>query len=381
MTAVYYPDLTAFAGRFKLEARSPENAKHRPGPFQRGFAYTLFDGDQPLWTVAQEAVSRHSPCALHLSADGWSVVRTGTHTPSLVALDPRGARTVEVDLLKQVFQGERRHEVEGTTAGVRWTGASMSVFVSLSGRPHFSLRTWTGRRIVLDLERSQLVATEDLRDADALRTAEAASVRATLERSAPLASRWNTLEGPQDLATLRAVVSAITHAGLLGLRDAAPLVRAFEGVAVVGLWTDCSTLGCRQARYALRPAAALALRRLGAEPAGFGNHLFFESPTDMAAPWDPTARRLELPDPVADREARARSLTRGATARELLALLGAPDAIEASGWEYDLGGEDGRTLRLRFGLWYSDRVKTIEELRPPAWVTSQERERELARFA
>lgn len=385
MTAVYYADLTAFAGRFKLEARSADNAKPRPGPFQKGFAYTLFDGDAPLWTVRQKDVAHASPHELYLSDEGWSVVRTHGlgrgGSASLVVLDPRGRRTVEVDLLRQVFVKDRAHEVESTSAGSFWTGASMSCFVPLSGRPHFAVRTWTGRRIVLDLERGQLVPHLPEADEVALRTAEAASVRSTLEGAAPLVSAWSGLEGPQDRETLHDVVSAITHAGLLGLRDAAPLVRAFEGVAVVGSWRDCATLGCMQAAFQVRPVAALALRRLGEEPSGFGNHIFYETRTRMASPWDPSARRLEVPDPVADREGRVRSLTPGTSVRDVLALLGAPDAIGPDGWEYDLGGEDGRTLRLRFGWWRSDRVKAIDELRPPTWVASHERERGLARFA
>lgn len=384
MTAVYFADLSAFAGRFKLEARSPANASHRPGPFQRGFVYTLFDGDAPLWSVPQESVAKASPRELHLSPDGWSVVRTHGigfgGSASLAVLDPRGRRTGELDLLRQVFVKDRAHEAESTSAGSFWAGASTSVFVALSGRPHFALRTWTGRRIVLELERGQLVSTLSAADEAALQAAEVASVRAALEAAAPLAATWNALEGPQDQQAARGVAGAITLAGLLGQRDLAPLVRPFEAVAIVVGWQTSSTLRCTQARYWLRPAAALALRRLGAEPAGYGNHLFFETAATMAAPWDPSARRLEVPDPVADREARARSLASGVNAREVLALLGAPDAVEASGWEYDLGGEDGRTLRLRFGWWHTDRVKAIDELRPPAWVTSQDRERELARL-
>ncbi|MGE0707866.1 MAG: hypothetical protein AB7N76_12845 [Planctomycetota bacterium] len=393
MTAIFYGDFDAVSddGTRRLEARSPDNEAEgghsRWGGFQRNFTYTLFDSasERPLWSRPQPK-GEDTPHEAFVSGSGWVVLRThGPLSAGLLVLSPTGEEVLRIDVLTEVFEGWEASaasgEVSYTTAGPFWSRAALAGFLEVQGRSHFFLRTWKGRRIVVDLSGGRLVSPDDALDA-ALVPAVEAKVRSALGRQCPvpldaLGDDWWRNHAVSEW--VESTISAANAAGQLRVEAVVPQLKELERVPLMSGYESTGPLNegggggwwlhCR----GLRLVVQHALRRLGQRPDP--QAVGYEFRRHAGALQEPG----EFPRP-SDRRQAAQAIKGVAKAAKVLARLGVPDFIGRSpdaelgeAWEYDLEGEQGfETLRVTFAR--RGRVARIEDLVPPPWLEDSYRE-------
>jgi hypothetical protein len=210
--------------------------------------------------------------------------------------------------------------IGNTSAGPNWDQCSIALFHQYEGRPFWSIMTWWGRRLAIDLQEGDVLG--DVPGAQL-------SLAGELERS------WifEQLRGTQDaLASgenrdndwwnrvARPAYTAAYHAGTAGLHGAAPFLRAFEscpvtGYSTSGSWYDLDFLP-------LRLIAKMSLLRLGIEPRWISNFIVSNSNTGSRCEY-PEYPFERMPEMIQD----------GVSQRTLLQRLGAPEFINDD-WEY-----------------------------------------------
>lgn len=393
-TDVYFRDLTATSanGRFRVEAKSPDNAD---GPwkrsFQSRFEYRLLETGKPgeVWSRRQpvSAVGRYSsegpPVAIYVSDDGWVVLRTEYTfrggTCELIVVDTAGQDRLRLNIFGTLFPqgGGTLDIIQVSTAGIFWgQHVCHPYFVALQGTNHFCFTTWWGPRLLLNLPAGRVVTVSPEIEPE-LVAAESSFVLSTLEGTRLWEYDTNATINP-GLAkgspgpAVHEVITALLMAARLKLVAAELPVRRLASRPVV--WTtvggnspfEPAPGGVKPAVYqnlAVRQAAQLCLRRLGLQPTRHQTTCLLRGNKY----WQP-----EDPLPF-DRVTRASEVKTGLKPEEVLEQIGAPDFI-SNGWEYDLDGEKPVTLVVRWG---KEGVSEVEEVSPPKWRDGLKRDKQL----
>jgi hypothetical protein len=163
-TDVWFPDVKASSqnGTFLAKAESPENRKKHPAPFQGDFTYSLTDTrtHKLLWRYKGGRDSEPAG-QLFVSNSGKVIALGGRDSLTLFR------RSGEHVAMPDVFQLLPRREVakycDETSAGTLWDQFSWTGFADVSGKEYFYIRTYWGRYILVDLERSRLSADRTVR--------------------------------------------------------------------------------------------------------------------------------------------------------------------------------------------------------------------------
>ena len=167
----YYRDTFAISpdGRYRVDAKSPDNAAGEMRPFASDFTYTLTDQrtKQVVWTRRQPMSRRKAssyasreespPTSLFVRNDG--LVVAGLAGDSIMILEPEdGQKRGEAPILRAFPAVQLDAFVSQTTAGPMWQRGSMWYFVDAAqakgkgARAYFVVRPYWGHRIVVDLE-------------------------------------------------------------------------------------------------------------------------------------------------------------------------------------------------------------------------------------
>lgn len=428
MTAIVYPDCRSESPEreFILEARSPHNGtiNHRDGrppteddfqfkyrQHQREFRYRLVSRSvktsegEVTWERWQ-AKDEDSPHELVVSDGAWSILRTHGFRPELIAVSPEGRDMARVRIVGTSVNLEDADIAEGqlvwvtrrlahSTAGHYWTGNSWRYFLAHEGRPIFVWRTWSGERLVIDLERGALVAPDqaleqalieqEKRGAYGLLSAlstRMTEVRAIVERGR--SGETGNEDDPEQQRLeeqVKLAKSAIHLAGVHRVTSSVPLLRLWEDLDCLGYSTGTTAFPSHWVQVEhFRPIVHHSLRLLGQEPLGFPAFHF----------GDMHGKRLPMPERVPDRRERVRQLRPDMSADAVLELLGGPDHVRRRSykdgriyrwpedWDYDFtDGSEWTTLRI---TWREERKKgvitSISEA-PSDWLASTERETDL----
>ncbi len=395
----YFPDLEARSpdGRFRVEARSPDNAKSSDGAgvprqilFQGNFVYRLFDKSQEreIWSRKQPMQSEGlspkegPPAAVYVSNNGWVVIRTedlGTRC-ELVAVTPTGQDKLRVDILKELLPHDETfiQYVSIGSGGEHWGEDYCHSYVTpLHGKPHFCLTTWWGKRLLVDLPEGTIVKDPSVHEPKLARAEEAfvlATLKATTLWKYDLREKINPgLAEASPGPSVKQVIGAMLMASRMKLDGAVASIRELESCPIV-LTTvggrspyEASPGGIRPGVYqnlTVRQTAQLCLRRLGVRPSAYQATKLYRADRY----WHPQ-------DPLPfQREKRITDLKPGMIPERVLKLIGAPDFIINGAWEYDLDGEDASTLVI---TWKAKGCGKIQKLIPPKWRNGIERDREL----
>lgn len=383
----YFRDRTETSpdGRFRLDARSPDNAGPGPHPFAKHFVYTMTDTrtGTVVWKRSQHR--EPSPIGAWVHNSGAVAVRTSSDT--LIVLDGvTGEKTGEAPILGSIPEDEHEKYVSMSTAGPMWSGGSRWTFFEQGGGLYFAVRAWWGRLLIVDTATGKLVARPPTSLVDAFEAEDRRFVLTALQAgagrlTAPEASRQDLYELEYgDLGT------AAQLAARYGLADAVPALRQLEMSSYVGSsggWWDTegvyqpgeiNPFNSREAT--LRRKVQLALRRLGEKPA--------EEPCTWFAivgeyrPYEPTSTLYEPMGPLPwPRAEGVEKFASGASPMQVLDAIGAPDFIDfqLQAWEYDMDVKPPYTLRV---YWKDKKtVDRSERITPALWQQTDTRDRQL----
>lgn len=369
-TDVYYPDSYAISanGRFRVDAKSPDNAGPSPKAFAERFLYTLSDvtTGKTVWRrrqpMTREKGSPHaianepSPVQVFVHDTGLVVARTAWH--SVVFLDAaNGENRGEAEILRAFPENEIDKFVVNTSAGPMWSRDSEWFFVTIPATGHhppriyFVVRPYWNRRLVIDASTGKHVAldgyyatassSELVGASEHVRTV----LTATLEEEARrvetiLAGAPERLEKDSQHQTCMEVLAALHTVGFRRLAEAEPHLRSLER-AIADLECECGSLSRR-----LRET----LRTLGKRPApGYGVRLY-----PMVARESYFTEDIEHPYnasvPVEERAANARNIVAEMPVARMTELIGSPDAsLHEDGhrcYDYDIDASEPYTLRV-----------------------------------
>jgi hypothetical protein len=376
----YFRDSSAVSpsGRYRIEAKSPDNAGERPKPFAANFAYTLTDtvANKVVWERKQPMTrgkgssyaspSEPSPVHVFVNDDGLVVARTAWD--SIVILDPSdGSKRAEVDVLKAFPQQEHDTFVSMSTAGPIWSQESNWFFLSVpsehKGPPatYFVVRPYWNHRLVIDTATGKHVDLGKFHSAASVGELTEASettrrvLTAALEEETRLALSGlapisKELKGEVWWNAYSRLVASLHDVAFLKLVQAESQLRALEA----------GFDGGNDAGEGARARVRQTLRTLGKTPGpGYGVRMYPLVHQSMAGGNGYYTADREHPYtgsvPVEQRTANASKVAAGMTMKEVTELLGCPDAevvdIEAGGrgCDYDIDGEAPYTLRLMLG--------------------------------
>ena len=367
----FFPDLTAQSPnkRFQLKVRSPDNAsRYRRPTFQSRFNYRLTDQQQgrERWSRDQRRRDKEKniaaegpPAAAYVSDEGWTVIRTADARAriELIVISPEGEETIRVDLFSALFPNmdEIFDYTVLSTAGRHW-GASYChfYFETLQGSPHFCLRTWWDKRVLLNLDEGRQVPLDEPLRRQLFET-EKEFVMDALERTGDWT--WTTGKHGQPTlsrrsrgATLREGMKAIHMAGRMKLREAVPRLQQLQSCPYIGP-TSSSRGPYKPFAHGINPyvrqsltvrqLSQLSLRRIGVRPSGHQATTLYREDNGYWRPDDPLTFAREL---------RVAEINEGLKPEEVLTKIGAPDYIDFGGWEYDMDSETPYTLIISWGV-------------------------------
>ncbi len=390
----FYPDQTVRSsdGRVRVETKSPDNAKAVGGrlvPFAKDFTYVLYDeqSGRAVWTRKQPK-NEGSPVSIYVSDDRWVVVRDATD--SLLILEPqKGEKVLSVDLLKRFPERERRRYVHWTTAGLQWSGLSYWRFFTLQGRLHFVVRTWWGRRVIVDLNAAKVVPVRHpmREELDEIETAFVLETLEAVAKMAPPTGDQCAEDVPDEVYT------AAYISGRRGIKAASLFLGKLETWEVrwsttFGGW-GCDVRGgeinpFEYADFRLRQIAQLSLRRLGEKPECYAatRFRFHEEGPNLG-------EIVNVRSPFSERGSKTDGVKTDMRPLAVLREIGAPDyvgyrshitqrrgASSRSVWEYDIDGDAPYTLQIE---WDPDKavVLSVKKIEPPLWQEGETRDEDL----
>jgi len=287
--------------------------------------------------------------------------------------DDERARYI-LDLEKAIPKDEWDGYVGMTTAGPEWADHSLHYFIDLDGKPHFCVRTWWDRRILIDL--AQLKQASDTRFAKTLEQKERKLVLETLKQAAGRYGRQKLARWGRDIF---AIPGAARVAGRLRMREAVEYLNLLESVPFVdsiggatsddGLEEgDINPFSC--GKYKLRRIVQVSLRLLGEKPQGypatFWYHLVRKTVDDndyltSGAKYQPRQYRMS-------RHERAPQLAEGMKPVEVLDVMGPPDVVErwVHAWRWDVDTESPYSLVVEWDRRLY-KVLAVRRVQPPLW--------------
>ncbi len=387
-TSQTYGEITAMSAnkRYRVEAKSPDNARGWPDAIQSNFTFTCFDTttQKVIWTrkqpnqesaaVAAKAskarvVHREAPPVdVFVSDAGWTVIRTGTD--ELIAVDPSGKEPWKIELLKKAFtKDEHEKYVHNTSMGPMWAGCSLWYFLENDAKRLFVIRPWWGRRIILDVGNGKPVAaTEEVakRAADYERD----YVLGELRKAVATRKDW---EGHESSEPIWPFLTATYLAGKISVKEAVPLLRQLEDSAYCDVFVYSSTDykprdgGLDPSTWnemTVRRVVHLSLRRLGEAPSQYPCTQFDRSAQEPGAKEQPFDKRGDKQS----RTERVGAVKQGMKPEDVLARIGAPDFIDLDTWCYDIDAQPPFTLTVS---WSKQGVYEVQQHRPPFWKSEK----------
>ncbi len=345
-------------GRFRIDAKSPENAGPSPMAFASRFVYTLTDTitGKTIWQRKQPMTrgkgsptaepDEPSPVQVFVHDTGLVVARTAWD--SVIILDAaNGRKRAEVDVLGKFPADEYGKFVTDSSVGPIWSHESDWFFVTIpaSGqqpsRIYFVVRPYWNHRLVIDASSGEQVELGDYCDArrpsdlagatEMVRTVLKATIEEETRRTlATLATAPVRVKDVSDYHAYWEVFTALHTVGFLGLTHAEPEVRKLDQTPA---FHDDLLEG-------LQRRAREALRALGKTPS-----------TVYAAGLT-----------VETRTANARSISVGMPVGRVIELIGPPDAKLYDGmpcFDYDIDAPEPYTLRV----YVDERGQTVQKTR------------------
>jgi hypothetical protein len=384
----YYSDesATSQGGRYVVEAKSPDNQPGKPRiAFQRNFTYTLTDLNTKKVLWRRKQTKNEGSCAfLYVDDDGWVVIVTGFN--DLIVINPAGQQTGGVNVLRDgLTTAQLKRYTHETTAGPMWAGLSHWYFVTAENRRLFVIRLWWNHRVVLDMEKGELVSETNGISAACI-AAEREFVIRELSKAAFTGKRQNELKQKLEQERTGSLYTAVDLAGILGMKETVPWIRVLEcskysgrssfsplsigdppeieGEVVPG---TCST-------FTLRQAAQLSLRRLGEIPRPLPVYEFTIYYQDRRK--NHKFKMVPLSQP---RHTRVDSVIQGMKPDQVLQLLGSPDLVGRekgdSTWEYNMDAAAPYTLVI---TWDGLKIIQIDKKSPPLWQAREGKDAKLA---
>lgn len=182
MTNVSYSDLQAksLGGRFRLEAKSPDNGKipdrsgaHREESFgfQEDFRYQLIEEESGSVVWERWQGEEWSPHYLFVDDSGWSVAITHSGAAEVLVFSPEGELAVKWFVLSE--PGNQYGNVDAdlcwvdshcgqTTAGMFWLGNSLAYFLKQGEQADaFVIRPSWGRRLIVHFEERRVLTDDE----------------------------------------------------------------------------------------------------------------------------------------------------------------------------------------------------------------------------
>jgi hypothetical protein len=400
VTDRYFGDLTVYSPgkKYRLEAKSPDNAGVRKKPFAASFVYTMYeeatkakvwerrqpmkDGQYGAWSDGE-----YSPTAAYVTDQGNVVVATG-HDELFVLSATDGTKVGQIDILDQFTEKDRKDYVSNTTAGPMWKGGSRWSFLEVkdekgAGALYFVVRPFWERRVVLDVAKGTLVEMGDaamcgettLKDPKVPRDAKIAGIVRAIrddEASWALETLGKAARSGLSLTDSQMRRDVYAAASIVGRRDekkAVPVLRTLEKFDHV---SSSSSTGVD--KRALRGIAHTALRRLGETPASEPAITLRVSRRDQGlSTGDPVVSTVT----IKERAAKADGVKVGMTVHELVAAVGLPDfevedRSNGLALDYDMDASTPFTLRL---VLEDNKVVSVRRIEPAVWKDGYERDR------
>lgn len=302
--------------------------------------------------------------------DKWELKDDYLGGYKILVVDKSEKTTLELWLRDALSDAEYKRYVCKTTAGPQWEDLALSYFVNYKGTTYFCVRTWWGRRILIDLAVAKQVSERGMEKV--LIAAEQDAVVETLRNGVfTLSDRKSTLPSVLRLQ------AAIHVAGCLNAKETIPILRKLETadsetantLAEYGPGTELKKGEISPQNYStfgIRRLVQLSLRRMGEKPLELANTSFRLHGSDKA--FEP--RKWAKP-----RAQRADVVKAGMTPIEVLNAIGAPDYVEfgqdikrqgpwEAAWRYEMDAESTYTLLV---IWDGHKVKAKEKIRPALW--------------
>lgn len=368
MTFIGYPNIEAVSdnGQFRVEITgSPVDDFFRD---QGNFVYRLYDSNRLVWEWHGD---KHHfddyPHDAWVSNEGWVVVRTHEwFHGGLLVISPEGKpvlRQMHRKLIESSppgFLDDEPYEYMGdSSAGPFWARSAFAFFVENEGRKYWCIRTWWGRRVIIDLAGAK-VCPPDALPTEMLQGIECNHVLKVLsERMDRLENEGERILDEKEYHSYRLlavpVKTASYQAGWLKEKKAVPYLRRLEHIHIIGPrgfmeWGHLNILIFRQ-------VAKLSLLRMGIEPQWIAHYLFEQAAGFYKFPQDIPHHGVS-------------ALKSGMTQKEVLQVLGAPDFISGD-WDYDVFYQDKMmTTRIKWdkshleGIPYKER-KLAADQNPP----------------
>jgi hypothetical protein len=294
----------------------------------------------------------------HLEDDylgGWGII----------VEDAKGKTKLLLRIDRAFPRKDFKKYIEDSTAGPIWETHAVAFILSLHGRPHFSVRTWWDRRILIDLEAAKWVSSCPFRKA--LVTFEKRHTLKILKSGVRAMARWNNM----TLEKIQEIHAAADLAGRLGLKKAIPFLKQLEPVDYVGTvfddggdkYTDLQKGDFIPELYGLyetRRVVQRSLRLLGEKPQGYPATYII----GFGKVFDPKVKWAQRHQQVAKAK-------RGMKPIDILNLLGPPDYVVGVKktwgcvWRYDMDSPKPYSLMV---IWDKrPRLKGLEKVRPGLW--------------
>lgn len=368
-TDCYYRDSYAVSanGRFRIDAKSPDNAGPRPEPFAESFVYTLTDTTtgKTVWQRKQPMTrekgspnaTASEPSPMEVFVHDTGVVAARTAWGSVVFLDAAsGKKRGEADVLRAFPPDEIDKFVVDTSAGPMWSQESDWFFLTIpasGGQPpriYFVVRPYWNHRLIIDASTGKHVdldgyfAVASLSELAGATEQVRAILTATLAEEsrramANLAGAPERMKNDTEYQSCSDVLASLHTVAFRRLTEAEPHIRLLEQSSA-DLEDDCGGLS-RKIRE--------TLRALGMIPAtGYGVRLYpmvaeeFYFTQDTEHPYHGSV-------PIEERTANAGKIAAGMSVARMTELIGSPDADLYDGdrcYDYDIDAPEPYTLRV-----------------------------------
>ncbi len=329
MTFISFPDITATSPdrklRLKIRGKPEEGLSFCD---QSDFTYEMFEveSSQLLWQWSPTAAESMAdfPHEAWVHDAGFAVVRFHhwfgggllvlSPNPRMVMLRHLTSVGVEPGLLKD------DDHTGWTSAGPSWHESSFGLSLAAGNRPYWSMRTWWGQRIVIDLAKGTVLDEVPEHLAATVLNAERKWVLRHLEQGVRELQEPDTEDDEWWPSVCRPARTAVYHAGSLQLKKAVPYLREMESCPVVNSWG--SEMGLRCAHLDLRLVAKASLMRIGVEPQWLPNIELRDEEFDQ---------KLEVRCPAENRSPDAIQV--GMESFALLRTVGIPEMMRGR-WDY-----------------------------------------------
>ncbi|MEW4563773.1 hypothetical protein AB1K70_14665 [Bremerella sp. JC770] len=277
-----------------------------------------------------------------MNDEGWVVARLHNwEDAGLLVLSPDGKqhmlRPIQAfdDTETGFLQDEPEWHIGSTSAGPTWDESSIVLMHTFEGRPFWSMRTWWGRRIVIDLFAGEFLDEVSPLHDQSIAEQETAWVQHQLEASlsnvatarTEVENWWQVIYCP--------IYTAAFQAGSLKVTSAVPILQKLESCAVVA--GEGTEIGMRRADQKIRLVAKASLMQIGVEPQWIANMEFRDQDFDQ---------KLDVPEIAKNRFPEAIQV--GMDLFAILREIGMPEMIRGH-WDYwQFKDSKASTVRVHF---------------------------------